>query len=546
MKGRMHLKTKLLSAILITSVHAFAQVAAPSDEVLRRNMSAPPTFSGPLFSPQINGTYYANGFPGSDIWDKANNAFAACSNNCRVLVPPGTYNVATTLRVTAWTQSIACAGPKGSCVINYSGSTEAILFQMANFHVRGKSPVTNAGEIEGFTIVGTPSAQAGIHTGNVVGSVLRNLKVSGFTGPSAACILVENRADSTGYASWYERNDWYGVETGVPWGDNSAGCTNGVVFRSVPGGADSFEYNELHLRQNINASQIGVLFDGTRAFSWMHGGHFWLTSNATGVPGGTLPEAVKLSGHSQVNDMAADIHGELGCAKPGCSGIGVHVEKGAKFQVCGPLDLDAFKMKMVDDNGGENLATFCPSYNQILAVGTDPAHTGVIRVSNGQGIWSRDGSNAGDVHLFLLDKENNFQLAPSKEIGSVYLGSVGVASPAKSFDSHAFTQYQSLWSASAGHPVANNWSSKATNSGALSQLKITQWSPAKEITAASVQVPSLQISPSGTRPACAEATRGVHWMSYGEGSKSDSEEVCIRNAHGTYSWHSIIGPDAAN
>jgi hypothetical protein len=189
-------------------------------------------------------------FAGSDIGAQINAAFAACSFDCAVAIPPGNYSYATTIQMTRPSQSLVGAGSLLT-VLNYTGSGDGIKWQMNPFTIE------KVGKLQGLSVVGTSSAANCIHSGSLQGSTWEDVTVSGCTGASANGILLENALIGSTRA-WTERTSMHNVHIGFTNQAGIPGNTNGLVF-SVNGGTYSFGYNDFDVWFNVEPNQIGVL-----------------------------------------------------------------------------------------------------------------------------------------------------------------------------------------------------------------------------------------------------------------------------------------------
>jgi hypothetical protein len=61
-----------------------------------------------------------------------------------------------------------------------------------------------------------------------------------------------------------------------------------------------------------------------------------------------------------------------------------------------------------------------------LAIGTNPATTGAVRLPNSQAIIARNGANSGDVRLLNLDSANNLLVGETAGLAGLYLRSTAV------------------------------------------------------------------------------------------------------------------------
>jgi len=183
----------------------------------------------PLFLNALN-------FPGRDIGEKINNAFAslpihtfpaACG---QVRVPPGNYKFNTTIQIPtdlfAGTPNCQLIGSGSSVtVLKYTGNGDAINAVMIG--PAGTFPFM-AGMIADLDIEGNPAAVSGIHFGNSVGQVIEDVEVGYFTGSSGTGIWVDNAGSYT--------EQWKLSRVTVTYN------TYGVRFSQEPGASASFEH----------------------------------------------------------------------------------------------------------------------------------------------------------------------------------------------------------------------------------------------------------------------------------------------------------------
>lgn len=317
--------------------------------------TTPQAFSGPISAPALNSVQVVGTSSTTDIGAEINAAFTTCSKNCLVQVRIGTYAQATTVQMSTPTQSLQGLGPKGSVVFSYSGSGDSILQQLNPF---GGLTITNAGGIENITIQGTSSGASGLHTGNVIGSYLRNFTVHGFTGAAGKCIWIDNVADSNASPGWYERNIWTGVETGANNGLPSQQCTYNTYVDNN-GGTNSLGYNRiLDYHYNVNPGQFGIYLSGTTGQVYWYNGTLNTTCNVNSGASqtGSIPECLSLTNNTFMKYLNVTLNGENQCLPSqscsGATGYGMHVQNGAQFQSCGQETYDSWTLGIQNDTGG--------------------------------------------------------------------------------------------------------------------------------------------------------------------------------------------------
>jgi hypothetical protein len=314
--------------------------------------TGPQAFSGPIGAPAMNGVYAVGSSATTDLGSEANAAFTACGFSCTVGIRPGTYPSLTTISMTHPGQSLEGLGPKGAVTVNYPNSGDTILFQLDPFQG------TTAGTIKNVIIHGTNSGAAGIHTGNMVGSHLQDVNVTGFT--AGTCILLENKLDSASRAGWYERNLWDGVQVGSNFGDPANDCLYDV--RPVNnGGTNSFEYNRFNdLKISVNPGQKGLYLDGSSGAVILTNSEVHMTCNVNSgnTQSGANPECVTVTNNSRIQGSTLELKGENICISgmtcDQTTGYGLHVLSGGRMNSNGGSEtydrLSFSKLGVVDDN----------------------------------------------------------------------------------------------------------------------------------------------------------------------------------------------------
>lgn len=124
-----------------------------------------------------NGVLNATFYSGSDIHAQVNSAFAACSNNCVVFIPAGTYNaVTTTLTMPTVTgDNVVRLVADPSAIIHYTGTNNAIETPQVT------GGVAHLCAIQGGVWIGTASAKNGIHINVINQMLIDTVKITGFT-----------------------------------------------------------------------------------------------------------------------------------------------------------------------------------------------------------------------------------------------------------------------------------------------------------------------------------------------------------------------------
>jgi hypothetical protein len=208
-----------------------------------------------------SGILNANSFPGSDIGEKVNAAFSACSLSCTVRIPAGKYSFNTTIKMTSTGQSLIGDGSNAT-IMTYTGSGDGVFWQMIPFTVE------KAGTLKGISLQCTSAATNCVHSGTLEGSTWEDLVISGATGPNANNVLLENAAQTTPPSGcvrkpgetmggcFTERTYMHNVWLGGP---RTGGTTN--LHFAVNGGTGSFGYSDIQIWQNVKAGQTGVLVD---------------------------------------------------------------------------------------------------------------------------------------------------------------------------------------------------------------------------------------------------------------------------------------------
>lgn len=500
----------------------------------------------------------------TDLGAEINAAFTACAKNCLVQVRAGSYPSATTVQMSTPTQSIQGLGAKGSVVMNYSGSGDAILFQLNPF---GGLTITNAGGIENLTIQGTSSGASGLHTGNVIGSYLRNLTVQGFTGATGKCIWVDNTLDSNSSPGWYERNNWQGIETGANNGLSSKQCTYNTYVDNN-GATNSIGYNRiLDYHYNVNPGQFGIYLSGTTGQVYWYNGTLSTTCNVnSGVSQvGSIPECVTLTNNTFMKYLNVTLNGENQCLpSQSCSiatGLGMHVQSGAQFTSCGVETYDSWTLGIQNDAGG--ILTFScfgvnytytspvplPSQPTLSVIGT-PVTAGTASTNYPMFFLSNNATSpvttwqaggtfygivaptgfTGDFMDFYL---NNTQLTRVTNTGAYLATSFGglvSANDGTLTPGNASTATKLNRNQADAIAALNLLQQSATSTG-----DILDASNSVGIVAGFTQQGALFQRPSGTQPTCATAIEGTFWYTKGSASTNGALQVC-QNQSGTFSW----------
>lgn len=375
------------------------------------DISASQTMSGSLAAPVVNGVYVANSFPGSDIGAQVNAAFAACNMNCKVQVLPGTYSFSTTILMNKPTQTLEGLGSKATVVLNYTGSGYAIEMQMDPF------TSINAGMIANLTLTGTSSGLGGLLTGSVIGSVLRDIEIDGF--PNGDCINIQNTSDSLGNGGWYERNHWYGVETGNAHAANPSGCLYNVYVKPTANGTSSLGYNDWQLQMNVANGQKGIYLDGSGTNVFWYNSRLLLTCNVTSSSTSTssIPECLTITNNSIFTQSNGGLFGENSISNS-AYGTGIHVLSGGTLNFEGEEDF--INLNDLFDGGSMGGGI-------IKQFGPNPAQNGTIRLGNTGAIVWRNAANTGDVAGITVDSSNNLELGNGGN--KVYLGGGTLMAP---------------------------------------------------------------------------------------------------------------------
>lgn len=181
----------------------------------------------------------------SGAFQAAVNVGASSRGGVAAKIPCGSYTLGSTVTMALPTQSLI--GENEGCVhLNYIGTSSAIIWQMSPF-------TTNpAGEMSGFTLICLSAAQNGILSGQIVGSWMHNIDVSGCTQAGAAAIHLHNAGTFT---TWTERNH-YGPELST----GGIGANRNAIgfLLSSDNPADSFGYNVFEdIKVNASTGQEG-------------------------------------------------------------------------------------------------------------------------------------------------------------------------------------------------------------------------------------------------------------------------------------------------
>lgn len=336
------------------------QIAAPFtgcttvDTILNTDGSCHPTLG--LMNSYMNDVKTVGSPTTTDLGAEIQAAFSQCAFNCEVDVRPGPsggYPWATTVNINTNTQLLKGIGPKGSIVGDYSGATDAILYQTNPFAALTN---WNSGGVENITIMGSPSGRSGIHTGNVIGGHLYNVTVEGFTGSTGKCIWLDNVKDSGGHAGWYERNLWLNVSVGANTGLLSQSCTYDV-YADNNNATNSFGYNRiLDLQMNVNPGQHGIYLDGSLGQVYWYNGSLNATCNVNSGASQTasIPECLTITNNGNMKFNTVKLDGENNCLSgQSCgstTGYGIHVLSGGQFLNAGAATYPVWQLGNVNDN----------------------------------------------------------------------------------------------------------------------------------------------------------------------------------------------------
>lgn len=145
-------------------------------------------------------------------WQAAINAVPAGGG--AVIVPPGTYKIASTVTSTAPGVYIVCPGGKGSAVVNFTGTGDCLRMYSATNYTPPSGVL--GGGILGLLIDGTGAGagSAALHIGDLYQLEL-NVAVRNFTGAASKGVWLDNNYH------------WTEQLTGKIWAEQ---CTTCVVF----------------------------------------------------------------------------------------------------------------------------------------------------------------------------------------------------------------------------------------------------------------------------------------------------------------------------
>lgn len=139
---------------------------------------------GTLTAGTANSVVNANLQTGATLDAKIANGLTACGAQCTIYVPAGNYSYANTISLPLNTLSQFTLLLDKGAVLSYTGTGDAI-----EFPVSGAGPNTTACTMQGGTIIGTSTAQSGIHVQPTNTCVISD-------------VLVENF--SSGQGVWFE------------------------------------------------------------------------------------------------------------------------------------------------------------------------------------------------------------------------------------------------------------------------------------------------------------------------------------------------------
>jgi hypothetical protein len=251
------------------------------------------------------------------VTDSATAFNNALATGFSVYMPCGTYFTGSTVTLKFPGQSLI-GGGKGCITWNFVGTTSAINWQMDPF-------TTNpAGELSGFTLIGTSSAIYGIDGGTIVGAWMHDIDVSGFTGASSAAIHLHSKGN---FATWTERNHFGpNVSTG---GTGSSRNTHGFLL-DADNTQDSFGYNSFEdIKVNVSTGQEGFTLASGFAYNFPQ---FNMVCNEDSqLPGTVGPICIRSS--SNWSDNVVHLNGEY--TTQGAVGTGtpyrLQVDSGGRF-----------------------------------------------------------------------------------------------------------------------------------------------------------------------------------------------------------------------
>jgi hypothetical protein len=273
--------------------------------------------TSPILAKNIEQVRYADQFlqGGSDIGAAINAAFTDCEYQCVVKIPAKTSAYTMTTPVTLNQGETLCGDGSANTTLQYSGSGYAITITPTAY----PSFTQNQVKVCGLTLLGTSSASGGINMHDVIGTILDDLAISGFTGSNAAGIWMNNQT------AWTERTSMLHVALGKDNGGNSIGIRmslNPVAQGACPGGSPnssntcpSFGYSRfLDLRFNVGSGQTGMQIENGALF---YDSTVVATFNIDGPENATAIN-VQSGGLAPCNDISL-----FGVAPAGAIGIAV-------------------------------------------------------------------------------------------------------------------------------------------------------------------------------------------------------------------------------
>jgi hypothetical protein len=296
-----------LVTVVVLGIVTLAVLMGEPKRASTPDLSAP-SGQGVVAAPQaiaassVNGVINPTLYPGSDLGEKINNAFAAGNHCAEVHIPAGKYVYSTTIRMSKACQSLYGSG-SAMTTLEYTGNGDAIVWQMQPYTIQ------KAGTLKGITLKGPGSEVGnGIRSGTIVGATFEDLVINNFRGPHSAAILLENiKATVSENASatmqgWTERTVIRDVHIGIP----HLGNTVAVAFMNN-GGTNSFGYTDISdVWMGVEKGQIGVQW-GRGTYTYNSKLNFHANISALGTNTFVIDGIIRNS--------LLFLTGESGCAK---------------------------------------------------------------------------------------------------------------------------------------------------------------------------------------------------------------------------------------
>jgi hypothetical protein len=286
-----------------------------------------------ILAKDIEQVRYADQFlVSADIGQAVTSAFADCGSAfCKVVIPASStaYTMSTPIQLSPG--STLCGSGSGNTIVNYTGNGYAITVKPGTID----SNAVNQAKLCGFSLLGNNTALAGINIHDVVGTILEDIRVTGFTAAGASAIWLNNQS------AWTERTSMLHVALGKENGGNSIGirmslnpspcygggssCDGYCIQGGSPntaGTCPSFGYSRfLDLRINLEANQTGLQIE--------NGALFYNSTVIAGVnidaPTGATVINVQSGGLSPCNDLS------IAGVASGSGASGVKVANNAVF-----------------------------------------------------------------------------------------------------------------------------------------------------------------------------------------------------------------------